>query len=142
MLRQQTQIYLHMILKKKEEGQKIIPKIATLNVQNLSEAKLNILINYMKKEKIDIMGLTETHRMDREIKFMNLVDHEYTIINHNIEDIKQSAGLTLLIHRKWEKHTYNIEKYGGRIIVVDFSFKKNKKLRIILIYNKSGMRKI
>ncbi|GET64502.1 hypothetical protein RIR_jg7056.t1 [Rhizophagus irregularis DAOM 181602=DAOM 197198] len=80
----------------------MIPKIATLNVQNLSETKLNILINYMKKENINIIGLTETHRMDREIKFMNLVGHEYTIINYNIENIKQSAGLTLLIHRRWE----------------------------------------
>ncbi|CAB4392797.1 unnamed protein product [Rhizophagus irregularis] len=38
------------------------------------------------------------------------------------------------------QHYFNIEKINGRILIVDFSFRNNKKLRLILFYNLANHR--
>lgn len=37
-------------------------------------------------------------------------------------------GVTLIIRKQLEKHIFDIEKYKGRILKVDLSFKGNKQL--------------
>lgn len=52
------------------ENQKIITKIATLNIRHITDIKLQAVLNYMKKYNIIIMGLIETQKSDKEIKFL------------------------------------------------------------------------
>ncbi|PKB98930.1 DNase I-like protein [Rhizophagus irregularis] len=120
------------------ENQKIVTKIAVLNVRMLTEIKFNLILDYMKKYDLSIMGLTETQRSDKEIKYMDVDKGEYMIISHNVNHNSKGKGVMLIIKKDLRKHVYNIEKRKGRMLIVDFSFKNNKKLRTILIYNVTG----
>ncbi|CAB4412534.1 unnamed protein product [Rhizophagus irregularis] len=93
----------------------------------------------MTKNNIDILGLTETNKLDKDIKHMNVDTKDYVIISHNDRNGAQlGKGVALIIKKQLEKHIFKIEGYKGRILKVDLSFKKNKQIRLILVYNKSG----
>ncbi|PKK56691.1 hypothetical protein RhiirC2_828242, partial [Rhizophagus irregularis] len=64
----------------------------------------------------------------------------YKIISHNDNKNAIGKGVMLIIRNNLEKHIFNIEKINGRILIVDFSFKNNKKLRLILFYNLASHR--
>lgn len=119
------------------ENQKIFTRIAVLNIRIITDIKLQSVLNYMKENKINILGLTETQKTDREIKLLNVDTYDYKIITHN-DNKGKGKGLLLIVTASLEKHIYKINKYRGHVLTVDFCFKKNKKLRIILVYNVTG----
>ncbi|CAB4376438.1 unnamed protein product [Rhizophagus irregularis] len=121
-------------------NQKYFTKIAVLNVCTLTEYKLNNIFDYIRKNGIDIMGITETQKADKEINFFNADKAGYKIISHNDNKNAIGKGVMLIIRNNLEKHIFNIEKINGRILIVDFSFKNNKKLRLILFYNLANHR--
>lgn len=55
-----------------DEKKKLITKIATLNIRTLNSIKLSLIIEYMTKNNLDILGLTETNKLDKEIKHMDV----------------------------------------------------------------------
>ena len=122
------------------DNQKYFTKIAVLNVCNLTEYKLNNIFDYIRKNGIDIMGITETQKTDKEIKFFNVDKTGYKIISHNENKNAIGKGVMLLIRNNLEKHIFNIEKINGRILIIDLSFRNNKKLRLILFYNLASHR--
>ncbi|EXX58314.1 hypothetical protein RirG_199130 [Rhizophagus irregularis DAOM 197198w] len=109
-------------------NQKYFTKIAVLNVCTLTEYKLNNIFDYIRKNGIDIMGITETQKADKEINFFNADKAGYKIISHNDNKNAIGKGVMLIIRNNLEKHIFNIKKINGRILIVDFSFKNNKKL--------------
>ncbi|CAG8765534.1 9171_t:CDS:2, partial [Rhizophagus irregularis] len=121
-------------------NQKYFTKIAVLNVCTLTEYKLNNIFDYIRKNGIDIMGITETQKADKEINFFNADKAGYKIISHNDNKNAIGKGVMLIIRNNLEKHIFNIKKINGRILIVDFSFKNNKKLRLILFYNLANHR--
>lgn len=120
------------------DNQKLITKITCLNARTLSEIRLTTILDYINKNGIDIMGLMETNKPDYEIKYMNVNKYGYKFISHNDNRNPKGKGVMLIIKEDLERHIYNITKYEGRVLSIDFCFKKNKKLRIILVYNISG----
>ncbi|CAB4437388.1 unnamed protein product [Rhizophagus irregularis] len=122
-----------------DENKKLITKVATLNIQTLSSIKLGLIIEYMTKNNIDILGLTETNKLDKDIKYMNVDLRDYAIINHNEKNGAQlGKGVSFIIKKNLERHIFKIDKYKGRVLQIDLSFKKEKRIRLILVYNKSG----
>ncbi|CAB4381958.1 unnamed protein product [Rhizophagus irregularis] len=122
------------------DNQKYFTKIAVLNICTLTEYKLNNIFDYIRKNGVDIMGITETQKADKEINFFNADKAGYKIISHNDNKNAIGKGVLLIIRNNLEKHIFNIEKINGRILIVDFSFKNNKKLRLILFYNLANHR--
>ncbi|GBC34051.2 hypothetical protein GLOIN_2v1846731 [Rhizophagus irregularis DAOM 181602=DAOM 197198] len=122
------------------DNQKYFTKIAVLNICTLTEYKLNNIFDYIRKNGVDIMGITETQKADKEINFFNADKAGYKIISHNDNKNAIGKGVMLIIRNNLEKHIFNIEKINGRILIVDFSFKNNKKLRLILFYNLANHR--
>ncbi|CAB4375485.1 unnamed protein product [Rhizophagus irregularis] len=122
------------------DNQQYFTKIAVLNICTLTEYKLNNIFDYIRKNGIDIMGITETQKADKEINFFNADKAGYKIISHNDNKNAIGKGVMLIIRNNLEKHIFNIEKINGRILIVDFSFKNNKKLRLILFYNLASHR--
>ncbi|CAB4445624.1 unnamed protein product [Rhizophagus irregularis] len=117
------------------DNQRYFTKIAVLNICTLTEYKLNNIFDYIRKNGIDIMGITETQKTDKEIKFFNADKTGYKIISHNDNKNAIGKGVMLLIQNNLEKHIFNIEKINGRILIIDLAFRNNKKLRLILFYN-------
>ncbi|CAB4381926.1 unnamed protein product [Rhizophagus irregularis] len=122
------------------DNQQYFTKIAVLNICTLTEYKLNNIFDYIRKNGVDIMGITETQKADKEINFFNADKAGYKIISHNDNKNAIGKGVMLIIRNNLEKHIFNIEKINGRILIVDFSFKNNKKLRLILFYNLASHR--
>lgn len=123
------------------DNQKIFTKIALLNVRTITEIKLQAVINYIKHNNLHIFGLTETQKSDKEIKLLNIDKFNYKIITHN-DNKGKGKGVLLIISEAFEKHIFKIEKFKGRVLSIDFGFKRNKKLRIILVYNISRNRSV
>ncbi|CAB5185140.1 unnamed protein product [Rhizophagus irregularis] len=95
------------------DNQKYFTKIAVLNICTLIEYKLNNIFDYIRKNGIDIMGITETQKGDKEINFFNADKAGYKIISHNDNKNAIGKGVMLIIQNNLEKHIFNIEKING-----------------------------
>lgn len=83
----------------------------------------------MNKNNISIFALTETQKLDREIKLFNVNKFNYKIITHNDNNGK-GKGVLLIINENLEKHIFNIDKYKGRLLSINLCFKQKKKLEL------------
>ncbi|CAB5216263.1 unnamed protein product [Rhizophagus irregularis] len=79
------------------DNQKYFTKIAVLNICTLTEYKLNNIFDYIRKNGVDIMGITETQKADKEINFFNADKAGYKIISHNDNKNAIGKGVMLII---------------------------------------------
>ena len=78
-------------------------KIATHNINSIkgSFSKLELLLDWAKKEKIDIIGINETNTMERQNKFNISKQEEFVGIWSDAEtNKKKGSRVGLLINRK------------------------------------------
>uniref|UniRef100_U9TPK3 CCHC-type domain-containing protein n=1 Tax=Rhizophagus irregularis (strain DAOM 181602 / DAOM 197198 / MUCL 43194) TaxID=747089 RepID=U9TPK3_RHIID len=118
-----------------QNGDKNIKKLAVYNVQGLGkEDKYGLLVDALKENKWDILGLCETKLKSEAAKFRFIgLDNyiSYSACNEN----SSKEGVTLLIKKLLAYHVTNIERIEGVAIKVDLVFKnKVKNFRCILIY--------
>ncbi|CAB4389288.1 unnamed protein product [Rhizophagus irregularis] len=114
---------------------KNIKKLAVYNVQGLGKKdKYSLLVDALKENKLDILGLCETKLKSEAAKFRFIgLDNyiSYSACNEN----SSKEGVTLLIKKSLAYHVTNIERIEGVAIKVDLVFKnKVKNFRCILIY--------
>ena len=78
-------------------------KIATHNINGIkgSFSKLELLLDWAKKEKIDIIGINETNTTERQNKFNISKQEEFVgIWSVAKTNKKKDSGVGLLINRK------------------------------------------
>ena len=78
-------------------------KIAMHNINGIkgSFSKLELLLDWAKKEKIDIIGINETNTTERQNKFNISKQEEFVGIWSDAEtNKKKGSGVGLLINRK------------------------------------------
>ncbi|CAB4387785.1 unnamed protein product [Rhizophagus irregularis] len=122
-------------IQKQIKTDKNIKKLAVYNVQGLGkEDKYGLLVDALKENKWDILGLCETKLKSEAAKFRFIgLDNyiSYSACNEN----SSKEGVTLLIKKSLAYHVTNIERIEGVAIKVDLVFKnKVKNFRCILIY--------
>ncbi|CAB5203358.1 unnamed protein product [Rhizophagus irregularis] len=122
-------------IQKQIKTDKNIKKLAVYNVQGLGkEDKYGLLVDALKENKWDILGLCETKLKSEAAKFRFIgLDNyiSYSACNEN----SSKEGVTLLIKKLLAYHVTNIERIEGVAIKVDLVFKnKVKNFRCILIY--------
>ena len=132
---------------KKVEKTKIIVKgkieflsISTLNVQGLNvPLKRQLIFEYLNKEDIDIVSVTETKLAQKEDLRRSLLNQYYYVYTAATpEDLglkRESAmGTALLIKPYLRHYIHNIESYLGTAIMIDFFLPGNLRTRIISLY--------
>ncbi|CAB4465085.1 unnamed protein product [Rhizophagus irregularis] len=122
-------------IQKQIKTDKNIKKLAVYNVQGLGkEDKYGLLVDALKENKWDILGLCETKLKSEAAKFRFIgLDNyiSYSACNEN----SSKEEVTLLIKKSLAYHVTNIERIEGVAIKVDLVFKnKVKNFRCILIY--------
>ena len=132
---------------KKVEKTKIIVKgkievlsISTLNVQGMNvPLKRQLIFEYLNKEDIDIVSVTETKLAQKEDLRRSLLNQYYYVYTAATpEDLglkRESAmGTALLIKPYLRHYIHNIESYLGTAIMIDFFLPGNLRTRIISLY--------
>ncbi|RGB21458.1 hypothetical protein C1646_777978 [Rhizophagus diaphanus] len=118
--------------------QKIDNNIATLNIRQLNDIKIQNLSAYLDKNDIDILSIIEMRISNKKLNFIT----RNKFMNHQIfgtVGAKFNKSETLIIVKKEiAKHISKIEKFNGRILKMEFTFSEQHKLAIISVYNKSG----
>ncbi|CAB5184952.1 unnamed protein product [Rhizophagus irregularis] len=118
----------------------------TLNLQGSFETKKREQISYMIHSDIHFLLLTETHLKDskntsterlRPIKFNYPVENnefsDFYII-HNPSNNHSASGVSCIISSFLYKHIQKIDHILGRLIHVQFFFKRHEQLHIIGLY--------
>jgi exonuclease III len=124
--------------KKKKRKKMDIPnvfKFGTLNINNLLEYKKNILYEMIEDNKIQILGLSETHITKKQAKYIfKEFKNEYTFY-HDIDETNiKSTGVGILIRNDFDLKVIKVDSYRGRIIYLDLQMENKKKIRIIQFY--------
>src|SRR5579883_639401 len=77
--------------------------IATLNVQHLTQLKLDDTVEYMENNNIDILGLAETSLNDSTSKiFAKSISDHYVL--YSSEGEKKGSGVRFLIKKEYDKY--------------------------------------
>ena len=114
--------------------------IATLNVRELNDdIKQHQILNYINIMHLDIIGLMELHVTNKNFTkkqcFKSNESHDFFWA---IEDDKQSSdpisGCSLAIKKDFSKYIQKVRTYKGRLILIDFFFKRFNWIHIVLIY--------
>jgi exonuclease III len=110
-------------------------KFGTLNINNLLEYKKNILYEMIEDNKIQILGLSETHITKKQAKYIfKEFKNEYTFY-HDIDETNiKSTGVGILIRNDFDLKVIKVDSYRGRIIYLDLQMENKKKIRIIQFY--------
>jgi len=113
-----------------------ILKIATHNINVIkgNSIKLEVLLEWAKQEKIDIIGINETNTTERQNRFSMSRQEEYSGIWSDAEENKKKgSGVGLIMNKKWEKHLSQVNRNNAYYIEALFIFKKEK-IQIIVVY--------
>ena len=118
--------------------------IATQNVQSISNLiKQNQLIQHIKLNTIDIMGISETNLKKQEAIHFHLHNSaDYTYFFSSSKDHHIGSGVGLIIKKDISMHIFNTGSIDGRTVFVDIHSKGKQVLRIIQIYLHSNKKHI
>jgi exonuclease III len=89
-------------------------KFGTLNINNLLEYKKNILYEMIENNKIQILGLSETHITKKQAKYIfKEFKNEYTFY-HDIDETNiKSTGVGILIRNDFDLRVIKVDSYRG-----------------------------
>ena len=109
-------------------------RIASINVCGL-KGKKDAIMDMMKYNKINILGISETKLNERNEKFLYHNDRkQYKSYFMSGSDKTLGLGTELLIDRKYNAYVHKHKGYKGRIYHVDMLMKNHTKLHIIQTY--------
>ncbi|EXX62137.1 hypothetical protein GLOIN_2v1775230 [Rhizophagus irregularis DAOM 181602=DAOM 197198] len=123
--------------------------IAAHNIDGIASTpsiqKLHSLLEFIEEKNIDIMAISETNIDYRQEYFINqdIESKVYSIIFSERDQKTKGSGTALVIHNRWMKHYYAVERISPYIIIVKFLFIQ-REIWIWLIYaapNNQDMRK-
>jgi exonuclease III len=110
-------------------------KICTHNIRGINRlTDQDNILQEIKKQEIDIMGLSETKLTSRVAAFSFKDQDEYKTFHSCNDEAPFSAGVTLLVHKSLAKNIHRINRIEGHILVLHLHFKGKRKLCIIQIY--------
>ena len=111
-------------------------KIATHNINGIkgNSVKLELLLEWAKKEKIDLLGINETNTTEIQNRHRLKNQNDYLGIWTNAEENKKKgSGIGLIMNKKWEKHLSQVKRSNTYYLEALFVFKRQKVL-IIVVY--------
>src|SRR6266498_1474395 len=109
-------------------------RIAFINVRGL-KGKKDAIMDMMKYNKINILGILETKLNECDEKFLYHNDRkQYKSYFTSGSDKTLGLGTRLLIDRKYNAYVHKHKGYKGRIYHVDMLMKNHTKLHIIQTY--------
>ena len=94
-------------------------KLGTHNINSLkvNSHKLDMLLDQMREENIDIIGISETNISERQGKFLIPKDSDYIGFWAKANENKiKGSGVRLVIRRNWEKHIEQIDRFRNYYI--------------------------
>jgi len=113
-------------------------KIATNNVRGLNEPVKQLqVINYMKIQAIDIMGLSETRLSKNTAGLLYRNESLYRAwwnCDPNPNQVRNFTGVGLIFNSYYSKYVQNIQGYKGRVIHAKLFLKGQYKLFIVQVY--------
>src|SRR5215470_4765506 len=110
-------------------------RIATLNVRGLNtKAKQALLIDYIKDNNIQILGVSETNlneKASRLIYDRNRIYHAYFAAT---DEQPRGAGVGIIITKQYNKYVRKSNSYQGRAVYIDLYIRGKQNIRIIQTY--------
>jgi exonuclease III len=104
---------------------------------------MNLLYEILQDNKIQILGLAETHLSEKQAKFyFKQFKDEYTFYHSVDKDNIKSTGVGIMIRNDLNLRVIKADSYRGRIIYLDLLMENKKKIRIIQYYGISGPKNI
>ncbi|CAB4443904.1 unnamed protein product [Rhizophagus irregularis] len=111
-------------------------KITTINVAGLNTSlKQEQVLNFMKINKINILGVTETKLKNSIVENLYQNEKEYTSWWTCDDDNYYSAGVGIIMEKAYAKHVQTKDLFKGRLIHLTMFMKGKIRLSIILVYN-------
>src|SRR5690242_3118364 len=105
-----------------------------MNVRGLKDGiKPLQLIDYIKSQGTQILGVTETNFTDKE--------YRYRVSNHTgyrtywADGKDRGEGVGIIISREIDRHNIKVRRYGNRIIMTKLLFRDRIKLKIARVPN-------
>ena len=131
--------FINNLQKEINSQENTVVKILTLNVRGITkEYKQLQLEEYIKEEKFDIIGLSETKLHQQMDKHQLTGLMEYKILwsskTRSKEQANYGSGVNLILHKELYKHHAGTKTIPGRAIAADLKFKGKKTIRIINCY--------
>src|ERR1043165_6429516 len=119
----------------KNNGSTTYPcRIVTQNIQGLNDVtKQQQLLDTMKIDHIDIMGLSETKLSQQRSKHIYTGNQHYNAYFNNDGD-QHSTGVGIIVSKDYSKYIHRAIGYKGRVLYIDLFMKGRIKLRIIQVY--------
>ncbi|PKK55434.1 hypothetical protein RhiirC2_802389 [Rhizophagus irregularis] len=111
-----------------EEIVKVLMNEETHNIDGITSVpsiqKLHNLLEYIKKNNINIMAISETNIDYHQEYFINqdIKSKVYSIIFSERDQKTKGSEMALVIHNKWMKHYYSVVHISPYILVVKFLF--------------------
>ena len=110
-------------------------KICTHNVRGINRTTdQNNILQECKRQKIDIIGLSETKLNNISADFSFKDQNEYKKFFTCDDNSPSSAGIIILVHKTLAKNIHQVKKTNGHILTINFLFKGRKKLSITQVY--------
>ena len=112
-------------------GEKLV--VSSVNCNGLTGRKKRIdVLDYLKKQKIDILCLQETHWTEDNLRMIKQQWNNELIIHG---DQTSSRGVAILFSNRLEfKILTSYKDYVGRILAIDLLISNEFSIRIINIY--------
>jgi len=109
-------------------------RIVTQNIQGLNDVtKQQQLLDAMKIDHIDIMGLSETKLSQQRSKHIYTRNQHYDAYFNNDGD-QHSTGIGIIVSKQYSKYIHRAIGYKGRVLYIDLLMKGRIKLRIVQVY--------
>jgi exonuclease III len=110
-------------------------KICTHNVRGINrQTDQDNILQELTKQKIDIIGLSETKLTNRAATFSFKDQEDYKTFHTCDDAAPYSADITMLIHKSLAKNIHRVDKIEGHVLVIHLRFKGRRKLCIMQIY--------
>lgn len=111
-------------------------KTTTINVAGLNTSlKKEQVLNFMKINEINIMGITETKLQNSSVEYIYRDDKDFKSWWACNDDNYYSAGVGIIMENKYAKHVQTHHEFKGRLLHLTMFMKGNIRLSIIVIYN-------
>ncbi|CAB5198552.1 unnamed protein product [Rhizophagus irregularis] len=108
----------------------------TINVAGLNtNLKQEQLLNFMKINKINILGVTETKLKNSSVENLYQNEKEYNSWWAYDDENYYSAGVGIIMEKAYAKHVQTKDLFKGRLIHLTMYMKGKIHLSIILVYN-------